>query len=137
MAWLYWYDYYSNGADSYLWSMICLFCAYLIISVFAMVYALLKLRKSTISKEIVSIIFKRHFLALAVKMLCDAYWYIGYVIMLLHPESYSPLSGYIRIYRDDPPFAISFFKIICLLGGFLLPLSRLSEPVFFQTKLAS
>ena len=99
---------------------------------FTIIYVIFKLRKDSISKDIVSVIFKRHLLQIVAVLLCDAYSWVGYVYYLMHPEELDDNTGLVEVYGANPPVWLCILKIFYIFPGFIMPLVRLSEPLFYK-----
>ena len=102
---------------------------YLLMVLFAFIYAGIKLRNSSFSKEIVSTIYVRYIVATIAFIGCNIYYYIPYVMIIFHPDRFNH-DTHNFIETKDPNWFICFTKLLFMFQGFILPFARFSEPVF-------
>ena len=129
-----WLGFFDYKHDTYYWVyfMVSVGIVSVLLLIFTIFYVIFKLRKDSISKDIVSVIFKRHLLQIVAVLLCDAYSWVGYVYFILYPELYDDKTGLIEVYGANPPIWLCILKIFYIYPGFIMPLVRLSEPLFYK-----
>ena len=97
--------------------------AYIIISVFSVVYTCQKLSGPGISKEVRTLILKRHILTIVVYLVSNLYSII-FVVMMAKDDWAN------HTYQLDYWY-VNMLKLIYGCQGFFIPISRLSEPYFY------
>lgn len=96
--------------------------AYLVVSIYSIVYACRKLNKPGISKESYKLVLKRHIILIVVFFFSQVYCFISLANLYIPKITVSDTSG-----------AIKFFKLLFVSQGIYVPLIRLGEPFFFYT----
>jgi hypothetical protein len=120
------------SAASKLWFFLILFLVIIVVCLFSLAYGLFKIRKNSISSDIVKTILKRHFLTMLAFILTNLYLVAGNVMFLMHPDEFDPVTGYTGYDETGAPFWVLATKYLWILKGFLMPFARLSEPIFFR-----
>ena len=99
---------------------------YLVVAIFSIVFAAIKMCSPSVSKEAAKIIWKRHVLSAVAFIATNAYTWFNILYMLNH--DYRNSNGAIDIHDTY----VLVFKLMFCFQGIFVPITRIVEPYFFQ-----
>ena len=110
----------------YLFTVSGLIFLYLLIAICSILYAVIKMCSPGVSREMSSLIIKRHVFGTLCYIITNSYCWLS--ILYLFNKDYREERGNIDVHFDW----VLTLKVCFAFQGFCIPLSRISEPYFFR-----